>query len=438
MLNKKLFYPSCGPMPYESIYSIYLKISHANYIAFPKLGRALGLVSDRQWALHKLTRWLEHNVEDIYTHLPWTYAPSSCIKLLSHGKFRFCKECARFGYHAVFNSIASHQICVLHKCVLTEACRSCAKQFLAGFHNCSNILQPAVQCPVCGFQNINIYSELKARRSRGLLEALENFGSNQAKWYSAVRSVDQELQGYRNLYLADEIHRDYFTGAFERLTGLDSPETLAGSTRDTQSFVLLKKYINLRPHLGSRVEPQSVACEKLERRYLTGHLSCLNLLSQMVGYPDGQEMEISLCPMSLAYALLCIKNIYGVWPTPGAASIYIKGLRKLEMPSKPSDPVSCYRSALLVFLSILGRLEYYISKRESFYIICRPGHKYLIQDEISGVIFRRSSYSFRSACRSVQPNIRAFRDGVGGPILIIVDPQERPGRDYRFIKRVIF
>ncbi len=438
MLNRKLFYPACGPMPYESIYSIYLKISHANYIKFSSLGRALGIVSQQQWALHKLSKWLECNVDGIYEHLPWSYAPSSCLKLLPDGKFRFCKECVSFGYQSVFNNIISHRICAMHKLPLTEACALCAKKHLAGFHDCSSIFQPAIRCAACGFQDIGILSEIKMRHSPGLIETIKEYGSRQAEWYSALGALGWSVRDYCNFYLVDDVYRDYLTGPLEQLTGLDSPETLSGSTKDKQPIVFLRSRLKSSSLIGSRVEPQSVVCNKLLHRHLAGHQSCLSHLSQMVDYPNGKEMETCLCPVSLAYILLCTKDIYSIQASSGSASARIEGLEKLELPLRPPEQVFSYRDAVLVFLSILGKLEYYVSKGQSFYVLSRPEHKYLFQNETSGVILKKSSYSFRNLCRSKPPRIRVFRDGIGGPILIISDLKERPNRDYRATKRVIF
>lgn len=433
--NNGLFYPAFGPMPYESIYSIYLKLSSLNCIKLSSMGYPLRVMSESQWSSHLLTRWLELNVENIDSHLPWNYASYKCLRSFTVENFRFCRECINFGYHSVFNSIYSHQVCVLHKCQLSKACSLCSKQYLQGFRVGNLIPRVIRKCNVCGFQGIGSAREMRMRHARGLLGALEEFGHRQAEWYESILGVDAV---YFNKYCAQEELREYLTGPLEALTKLKSPEALAGySVTDGMSFFFVKPEA-LKDHGRLYPETQAVICEKLEARHLRGHQNCLKHLNRLISYPDGTEMTIKLCAVSLAYLIFRIKGIYEKWPTPGSTSIGVAGMTGLFTYQYAPDPVPNYRSALLFFLSILGRLQHYISQGDNFALLCRFDREYLFKGESGRVFFKKTSYSFRSLCRSPSSRIRLFRDGTGGPIVVITEVGNHSASGFARIKNIIF
>lgn len=431
--NDSLFYPECGPMPYESIYSIYLKLSHLNRIKTHAMDRPLNIVSERQWSGHILTNWLESNVANIGSHLPWRYAPCGYINNTIEG-FRFCRECIKFGYHSVFNNIKTHNVCVLHKCFLTKACLHCAREYMGGFRSGQSIPHFTSECNSCGFQCIELTREIRMRQSPELIYALEKFGQRQAEWYESIFDFDIL---YFKKYCAHEEFRDYQTGPLEVLLKSQSPETLAGLPQGDQSFIFVgldKKSDYCQPY----VEMQLKICEQIEARHLGRHQNCLKRLNDMIRYPDGSETTIDLCPMSLAYLILRIKGIYGKWPIPGSSSINIRGMTEALAFEHVSDPIINYRSAFLVFLSILGRLQFYISKGRSFAILCRPEQRYLIKGESGCVIIKKAKYTSRSMCRSAASKATLFRNGVGGPILVLVATDSDRFKSTSAINKVLF
>lgn len=432
--TERLFYPECGPMPYESIYSIYLKFSYLNGIKLSAVDRPLNIISEQQWSGHVLTSWLESRVADIDSHLPWRYAPYKYIYSNKLGGFRFCKECIRFGYHSVFNSILTHNVCALHKCSLTRACFHCAEEYLHGFRPCQSIPHFMKKCSVCGFQRIELTREFRMRRSPRLLSSLEEFGRRQAEWYESIFDVDLV---YFNHYCEQDEQRNYLTGSFEILTKLKSPETLAGFSRVIQSCIFVELGRD-RDCGQSYPETQGAICEQLEARHLGRHQYCLRFLNEMLRYPDGAETTVNLCPISLAYLILRIKGVYGKWPVPGSTSINLAGMPELASWGRISDPISNYRGAFLLFLSILGRLQYHISQGCSFAILCRPDKRHLIVGETERVIIKKATYSFRSMCQRSSSRVRLFRNGVGGPITVIVEADKCSVDGYFGIKNVIF
>lgn len=432
--NERLFYPECGPMPYESIYSIYLKLSKLNCLKSSAMDGALRIVSEQQWTGHALTNWLESNVADIDSHLPWRYASCKHISPNTLEKLRFCNECIRFGYHSVFNNICTHSVCALHKRPLTKACLLCARGYFLGFRADRSSPQLMSKCYVCGFQCIDFIREIKMRHSPGLLDTLEEFGRRQAEWYESIFDVDVV---YFNKYCHQDEQRDYLTGPLEALTNLKSPETLAGYPQDNQSFIFVG-LDRAKDYRQSYPQEQVDICEQFEARHLGRHQNCLKLLNEMIRYPDGAAMTVNLCPTSLAYLIFRIKGIYGKWPIPGSSSINVTGMADLPPWGHVSDPILNYRSAFLFFLSILGRLQHHVSKGCNFVILCRPDQRYLIKGESERVIIKKASYFFRSMCRSPASRVRLFRDGVGGPILVMVEAGGGSFKGYSGIKRVIF
>jgi hypothetical protein len=290
------------------------------------------------------------------------------------------------------------------------------------------------RCAACGFQYIGISREIQMRHSSKLQHALEEFGRRQAEWYESIFDIDLV---YFNKYCAEDEFRDYLTGPLENLTKSKSPETLAGLPRDKHSFSLVAL-----DHVEDRSQfypgMKQAIFEQLEARHLTGHKNCLRLVNHIIRYPDGEEMTIDLCVMSLAYLILRIKNIYDYWPIPGSTSISVA----LKAESRPlyylSDPVFNYRNALMVFLSIIGRLQYYLSRGCNFAIRCHSDHRYLIKGERGCVLFKRATYTFRNMCRSPTSTVRLFRDGVGGPLLVMVRAGRCSPDDFEKINSVIF
>lgn len=430
MTNTRLFYPSCGPMPYESIYSIYLKLSYMNFLKLRALGAPLEVGTSKQWEKHELTSWLQNNVLDIHKHLPWNYLDDTRRR----GGLLFCKKCVGFGYHSVFNEIASHHVCILHKCELSEACNVCRYAYTSGFLKDSAIPFSMAPCTTCGFQHIAICKELRMRRSRSLIMTLERYGFYQDEWYSAINRLDRKLAGDTRRYWVFSDFREQLTGPFEGLTNLMSPETLLGVAQDKQPFALVREYVGeADPLTYWKSEPAFKVFEKIERRYLEKHQDCLRLINQVLDYPSGFPVEADLCPMALAYLLLRIKCLYEIWPIPGSTKIPLGRFYAKDR----IGYAQTYRSATISFLSLIGLLQYHISKGENFLLLRRPP-PYIGQYASSYSIIRKSSYTFRSLCRSHSACIKVFRDGFGGPLHVISDFTEPPDKGVFSVKRVVF
>jgi len=429
-----LFYLGGGPLPYESIFSVYLKISHNNFMPLAALAKKLG--GSRQEGRNR-ARWLfsaktEENLEaflpDLAQHLPWTYAPMTALFSPAY-ILSFCDECIRFGYHSVFNSIMFHRVCALHKRELRVACSICTRTFLKGFVDSDRIPHWTEVCEKCGFQEISARKEIRMRRDPDLKGALDRFGREQAIWYRKISGViTPEFTGYSDLYYDSMLARSELSGSFEQYLNMRSPERLAGGQpmRMPIAFVgRFRSYVGGTHYRGPtfnsmdnrRLHSQAEILIRLKARFLSRHLSCFNRICQLAEYPNGQPKEISLCPLAMAYVLLCIKASHDSWPSPGSDCHQMLSLDSENGSSATWRSCWDYREAVLLFLTILARLEHYLYQEESFFVVCRPEVNYFVSSKV-GVLIRKSSYSFRSCCRNLRCSYVVSRDGVGGPLLI--------------------
>lgn len=434
---KSLFYPEPGPMPYESVISVYLKISHCNFMSLSDLAKTFGSSKGNEESSRwRITSRVEDGLEKVFSgvacHLPWTYAPITALNNPAI-TLNFCPECIKFGYHSVFNWINLHAVCPLHKRSLDRACTACRVRFLRGFESSQAIPHQQGICDKCGFQQIGLRDELKMRRAQGLSPALDAFGAMQAKWYNRVGDLDGTGCGYAMLYYRSELARDDLTGPLERLFNELSPEQLSGNfipslpiacIGSSRTYFHDRIYANgsefqLGDHM--RLHSQRVIFEYLKERYLTHHSSCCHEMFSLADYPDGQQQTKVLCPQALAYALLCLKARYESWPAAGS---FFQDIAATEYSVNRPPQISSgwsYRELTLMFLTILGRLECMACLGESFYLIARSGTVYF-PDHPGMTILRKSSFKFRNNCKKSKINrLVISRSGPGGALMISCD-----------------
>ncbi|WP_434157782.1 hypothetical protein [Stutzerimonas stutzeri] len=439
-----LFYPVPEPMPYESILSIYLKLSHANFIGLPSLGRVLG---NECLNMRRIWQWFQPDSIDtiklkfpeLEKHLPWNYAPFEGLADLGRG-IVFCPYCIRFGYHSVFNLVEWHKVCVLHKCHLLVACSLCSDNYLRGFQAGKPIPQITSRCRECGFYDIGLVREIKMRRSKGLDRALQRFGEAQASWYTQVKRTHKEGSIHGAYYYKFSGCRQGFTAPFERAFRMQSPERIAKIRRDDQPIAWVK--LPSFSEAGSwgkyecRIDNIQEACEGLESSYLSGHRSCVASINTVTSYSDGTEKKAKLCPVALSYILLRLKLAYLNWPVPGSISALSSGFAYAEDVIPLLSPEWNYRELRVAYLSILGRLQLQVSEGKEFLILCRFGislpWRYRSLDFI-----RKSSYGFRTLCRTPTCTLEIYRDGFGGPLLIRPDSDSSESETKTVIERLV-
>lgn len=419
-------------MPYESIYSLYIKLSHSSFVHLPDLAEGFGgRAPDEHWTRWHITRRIEKGLESIFLdlapHLPWTHAPTLALNT-PVTEFTFCVECIKFGYHSVFNSINLHRVCPLHKRPLSVACDICRRSFFKGFTN-AHITGISERCIKCGFQEVCLRREMRMRRAPGLEVALARFGRAQADWYRQIYDLGVTESGYSGLYYKSALARSELTGAGERFFEMLSPESLAGYRQLSPPSLFVNRfrtYLHERIYradsafdLGDylRLHSQVEILSRVKRRFLAKHAQCYEDACIIASYPDGQSRTTSLCPLALGFILLCLKASNDIWPTPASA-----------FPFSPDDSDSkksprlltswSYREAVLVFLTILARLEFYVSERRDFVILCRPDVVYF-PNECGPTLLRTTTYKFRSQCRNPLGRDLLSRGGSGGAFVAL-------------------
>lgn len=449
---RTLFYPECGPMPYESILSIYLKLSHSNFIELADLRRNLGGLwtngeSGRLLINYKIEECLEREIHEIAHHLPWKYAPAIALSSPASA-LRFCAECVKFGYHSVFNSIQFHRMCPLHKRALSLACVTCRQRFLKGFTTCQTIPNTIGICSTCGFQDMGLRDEIKKRRAPGLAIALEHFGRAQARWYQEIYSFHAREPGYSELYYQSELGRAELSGPCERFFNMHSPEKLSGRQYISPPITCVgsfRTYLHCRLYMAAsrfalgdhlRLHSQIEILIRVKERYLGKHADCCRDMCKIADYPDGKLVIRPMCSVATAYILLCMKARYNVWPSPGSICQDFSLLASLGS-SAPSF-VSCwtYREAVLVFFTILARLEYYVSEGANFFVICRSETVYF-PSRRGLTVLRKASYKFRFSCRIPSEKLLIARDGLGGALMIICTPQRDHADPHSKLKTLV-
>ena len=445
----EIYYPECGPMPYESIYSIYIKLSHSNFVCLPDLARQFGggvPDEDRShWLItRKIERGLENNLLDLTAHLPWTHAPANAL-ISPMATFTFCIECVKFGYHSAFNSINLHRVCPMHKRSLSVACDSCRRRFFKGFTN-AHIPSVSERCDKCGFQEIGLRREIRMRRSLGLEAALDYFGRAQADWYRKIYELEGAESGYSGLYYKSDLARTELTGAGERLFEMLSPESLAGVRQFSPPFMVagrFRTFVHERIYrcdsdfyLGDymRLHSQVEILSRVKNRFLAKHSQCYEDGCLIAGYPDGQSRTIPLCPLALAFILLCIKASNHVWPMPGSDFVLLSDFNRRKSPKLLTNWT--YREAVLVFLTILARLEYHMSKGQNFAILCRPDVVYF-PNERGATLLQMTTYNFRSQCRTPLRKNLLTRNDSGGAFVALCATESYQTRENSKLRELI-
>lgn len=418
-----LYYPSIGPLPYESMFSIFIKLSHANFMEFPRLSKVVNNLNLNPGVMHnwyqiRQSAELEVLVPEFDNHLPFGFAPPKGLRKMRL-EFAFCPHCIRFGYHSVFNVIRSHDFCVLHKCRLSVACSACNENYFYGFRFREPMQKLLAPCDQCGFEDVGLFKEIQMRRSGHLNKALRSVGEKQAAWYTKIKELNEQYSSFDTGYYTSLVARKDYTVPFERAAKMESPERCAQFLTDTQrvSWVQHPRR-SPKPHFTDSAfiigDPLKSGFEAIKQRYLTKHCECLKFANELTDFPDGYYKNGIFCPMAIAYILLRIKVAYGEWPAAENVSPLDAALRT---GSSTFRKVNTHRVLRIMFLGILGRIQYKVSQGANFVMLCRRGGEFSAGFE-SFIYIRRSSYSFRNMCGSLSASPKVSRKEFGGPIVV--------------------
>lgn len=417
------YYPSVGPLPYESMFSIFIKLSHVNFTEYSALREITGSINlkpgvMRHWYKLKPTIELESIVPDLTNHLPFDFAPPKGLRDLSRD-FAFCPECIRFGYHSVFNVIKFHDFCVLHKCRLSIACKLCTESYLRGFRFREPIPKLLIPCDKCGFADVGLMKEIEMRRNRHLHQALRSYGEKQAEWYSRVKQFHDLGSPYYWGYYNSAASRKNLTGPFEQAAEMESPERCAQLVTDSQRIFWLQ-HPKIKPERfsnGNRSCSLNITLEVIQHRYLASHRECLKCMTLLTEFPDGFCKKSGFCAVALAYILMLKKIECGDGPGPASVRAIDAGYGYSGDLRAKMGEGDCYRELRALFLSILGRLQFQISQCSNFFIMCHWNGEFSAFNKLP-IYIRRSSYAFRNVCKISSANLEVTRYEYGGPIYV--------------------
>jgi hypothetical protein len=155
----RLTWDGSGPAPFESIWSLIIKIQALNVLGFAELrklgifgseGTAVGhcFVSHRDWDIQRLASHLQVDASRIRSAFP------DCIGLPTFPPRRYdvrqCPKCCELGYHCTLFNIACVSRCPWHDRPLKSGCTRCARLAL-GWSWRSETVDARWRCPECGY-----------------------------------------------------------------------------------------------------------------------------------------------------------------------------------------------------------------------------------------------------------------------------------------------
>ncbi|WP_372489406.1 hypothetical protein [Pseudomonas caspiana] len=405
-------------MPYESVTSIFIKASHLNFIGTPQLAKLVGSPRSGPNTFSRLdVRNFLPVKENNYPH---GFAPVACLGDERRG-IKYCPKCIAFGYHSVFNMITVQSFCHVHKCALKSACKVCSSEYLKGYVPNDNFSAKSTTC-ACGFHIIEMVQEIRMRRNNAIPEILRKNGEELASWYGKLFKLYQGGHPHARSYYESLDERGALTEPLEQLMKLPSPERVCRILGPGQKVFWMRHpaYNSRVDGLDFNVRTQTVqeSCDAVEKCYLKSHRNCLIEANAISGYPDGQPYRNSLCPVALAYVLMRLKLAYPHWPIYGGVSALEAGFVEFSSVVSSLGDRSVFRELRMLFLWILGELQYMIERGCDFRVVCRQTPMFSV-GSCWPVYIRRSSFRFRNCCfNNSRMSLDINRDGSGGALTV--------------------
>lgn len=423
-----VYYPNYGILPYESAISIILKASRLNFI---ELERLAVLIADPKSPLCTGNPLFNKNIPESLGATELNLIENYISPVFMRDvkvEFFFCIECSKVNYHSVFNLMNYHSVCSLHKCALRRACVHCIKYFMQGFVSITSILSVSSQCRDCGFSIPEAAREIRMCQNHSMLKAMSRQGHNLAQWYHAINSLAMQADEIALEYYSSENSRALFTELLEQKLCLPSPERLANQLKSQNRVYWLHQpaYISERDGINFVVRQQTLdeACRAIETKYLSTHYACMQAIDALTSPYLEEPCIYSFCSVSLAYALLRIKLESGTWPTSDpSSSFWSSGFFNFKHVASPLGRNSNLQELTLMFLHILGELQFMISKRRNFLVVC--GDVKSLSPRLNQMVYvRRTTPSFRSICKSEEIDIKISRLMLRGPLLVTLNSDE--------------
>lgn len=425
---KNIYYPNHGVLPYESQISIILKISRLNFVELDRLKMIWG--QDNNWdcstklfsevAIFGKIGATESNI--VYHHIPPAF-----VRDIRH-EFSFCSECNDLGYHSVFNLIANHSVCTLHKCTLQLACDICRKKFLLGFDFDETRSQTKGRCPDCGFVNTDLASSIRKCQSASLLHAVSRAGDHVSAWYHSVSNLYYQHDIDAFDYYSSGNDRQILTSPLAEKLGIPSPEHIAKCVPITGKvhWIGHPGYISHRDGATFLMRRQTIAeaCREIEVKYLSRHFACMQSMNILTNPLIESRGIHRFCPVALAYAILRLKLENDIWPTSSPSSSCLSaGIANFKAIVSPLGRTGKPQELTVYFLHVLGELQFMISKGRNFWVVC--GNDRCGGDHVRRRCYlRKTTLKFRYSCQVFGTCTTISRQGIHGALMISVRPAE--------------
>jgi hypothetical protein len=194
-LGKRLTWDNAGPAPFESAWSVLMKIEVLNAVNFAELAK-LGLVTKRSISLGQLFTSVAHwNAQRVADYISINVSKvhsgfADCLGFPSSGageyNVRHCPECKLLAYHCALFNILPITRCPWHDVPLAAGCASCARLALVDCHRGSKRFE-RLECKRCGYildpQNTSHINRVPSY----LHKVIETHCGDLINWWSAAR-----------------------------------------------------------------------------------------------------------------------------------------------------------------------------------------------------------------------------------------------------------
>lgn len=403
---RTLFYPKVGVMPFESAVSIFLKISRINFMTPAEVSKFFGspLIS-----VGTLCGWQRDDfIDRVAPHLPMSISnlpvgPAPAYRMRDVRKeLVFCPQCIRFGYHSVFHMIKHHGFCSIHNRALATACELCTKNYINGFAREQLNRKKNTQCQACGFICVDMVTELKMRGGSSIVEMLQRNGERLSRWYQAVNELAMARQPEAVRYYSSSSGRILVGDILEQLTQQPQPDECARDRRFIQKVIWLANpaFIPARDGVDFTIRKKTVeqTCKDIERKFLKEHMGCLSNIDLLTNNLNVKPQKFVFCPVALAYTLLRMKLAHRDWPNLAGGSVLNAGFSEFRDLVSGLGKTAEIRELRILFLHILGELQFMVQKQHDFKVICRYNAR-LSPKSPWPLYLRKASYSFRCSCK---------------------------------------
>lgn len=431
---KKLFYPDLGGLPFESAVSIFLKVSRVNFMPPLELSKILG---SPMISIGSLCGW-QHDgfLDQVAPYMPISASnlpvgPGPAYRMRDvRRELVFCPQCIRFGYHSVFHMIKHHRICMVHNCTLAIACRECTRCFCNGFAPQELNALNYTRCQSCGFQHVDMVTEITMRKRSSIENVLKRNGEQLSRWYYGVNVLAVARQPEALRYYASPGGRDWAGGILEQIIQEPNPDERPRDYKFRQKVVWLANpaFIPARDGFNFTIRGKTVehTCRDIEEKYLKQHMTCLSNIDSLTNSLVGESRNFNFCPMALAYTLLRMKLANRDWPNVVCVSALQSGFSEFKDLVSGLGKTTEIREATILFLHILGELEFMVRKEQQFRVVCRYNGR-LSPKSIWPLYTRKASYSFRCRCTDLaQRSVRICGTGENGLLVFAGIHSENP------------